>query len=171
MGILSQTRCGFLVVHWKHDWIRLSLRHVKRYRSDTSRDTTLVLEDTRENMLSLVVPLKAGFKVNFATCKSDDPTFGGYLITPNASHTTLVFENNLWRVVLWSHHHYPQSWQNQHLQHTTCCQAYESSLGLQFVCLKRALPMLTRLFQLSEMLCSNLAFLMLCSNVSFLIVK
>ena len=42
----------------------------------------------------LVVLLKAGFKVDFATGSDNDPTFGGYLITPAGSRTTLVFENN-----------------------------------------------------------------------------
>jgi hypothetical protein len=40
--------------------------------------------------------------VEFATGTSDDPNFGGYLITPVVSRVALVFENNLWRVPLWS---------------------------------------------------------------------
>ncbi len=39
--------------------------------------------------------------MEFASCTSDDPNFGGYLITPAGSRVALVFENNLWRVPLW----------------------------------------------------------------------
>jgi hypothetical protein len=40
--------------------------------------------------------------VQFAAGTSDDPKFGGYLITPSGSRVTLVAENNLWRVPLWA---------------------------------------------------------------------
>jgi hypothetical protein len=40
--------------------------------------------------------------VEFAAGTSDDPNFGGYLITPTGSRVALVFENNLWRVPLWA---------------------------------------------------------------------
>jgi hypothetical protein len=61
-----------------------------------------VLTDTKDKIMSLTVLLKAGFKVEFETGTSDDPDFGGYLITPTGSRVALVFENNLWRVPLWS---------------------------------------------------------------------
>jgi hypothetical protein len=61
-----------------------------------------VLTDTKDKIISLAVLLKAGFKVEFAAGTSDDPNFGGYLITPTGSRVALVFENNLWRVPLWS---------------------------------------------------------------------
>jgi hypothetical protein len=67
-----------------------------------TRGTTLVLSDTKDKIISLVVLLKAGFNVEFAVCTSDEPNFGGYLITPAGSHVALVFENNLWRVPLWT---------------------------------------------------------------------
>ena len=44
----------------------------------------------------------AAGKVKFAAGTSDDPNFGGYLITPAGSRVALVFENNLWRVPLWA---------------------------------------------------------------------
>jgi hypothetical protein len=59
-----------------------------------------VLTDTKDKIISLAVLLKAGFKVDFAVGSSDDPNFGGYLITTTVSRTTCVFENNLWRVPL-----------------------------------------------------------------------
>ncbi len=40
--------------------------------------------------------------MDFAAGTSDDLNIGGYLITPTGSRVTLVFENNLWRVPLWS---------------------------------------------------------------------
>jgi hypothetical protein len=60
------------------------------------------LTDTKDKIISLDVLLKADFKVDFAAGTSDDPNFGGYLITPTGSRVVLVFENNLWRVPLWA---------------------------------------------------------------------
>ena len=40
--------------------------------------------------------------MDFVDITSDDPNFGGYLITPESSRVVLVFEINLWRVPLWS---------------------------------------------------------------------
>ena len=57
--------------------------------------TTLTSTDTEDTILYLVVLQKAGFKVDFATVCDNDPTFGGYLVTPAGSRATIVFENNL----------------------------------------------------------------------------
>jgi hypothetical protein len=62
-----------------------------------TRDTTLVLSDTKDKIISLTVLLKSTFKVEFTTDTSDDPNTGGYLITPACSLVVLVFENNLFR--------------------------------------------------------------------------
>ena len=78
------------------------LTESKKPYAFATRGTTLVLSDTRDKILSLAVLLKAGFKVKFAAGTSDDPNFGGYLITPAGSRVALVFENNLWRVPLWA---------------------------------------------------------------------
>ncbi len=51
-----------------------------------TRDTTMVLSDTKDKIISLTVLLKTGFKVEFAAGTSDDPNFGGYLITSAGSH-------------------------------------------------------------------------------------
>jgi hypothetical protein len=67
-----------------------------------TRGATLVLTDTKDKIISLNVLLKDDFKVEFAVGTSDDPNFGGYLITPAGSRVALVFENNLWRVPLWT---------------------------------------------------------------------
>ncbi len=61
-----------------------------------------MLTDTKDKIISLYVLLKTGFKVEFASGTSDDPNFGGYLITPAGSRVALVFENNVWRVPLWT---------------------------------------------------------------------
>ncbi len=61
-----------------------------------------MLSNTKDKIISLSVLLKTDFEVEFAAGTSDDPNFGGYLITPAVSHVALVFENNLWRVPLWA---------------------------------------------------------------------
>ncbi len=78
------------------------LTESKKQYAFATRGTTLVLTDTKDKIISLTVVLKAGFKVDFAVGTSDDPNFGGYLITPTDSRVVLVFENNLWRVPLWA---------------------------------------------------------------------
>ena len=78
------------------------LTESKKPYAFATRGTTLVLTDTKDKIISLAVLLKAGFKVEFAADTSDDPNFGGYLITPTGSRVALVFENNLWRVPLWA---------------------------------------------------------------------
>jgi hypothetical protein len=66
-----------------------------------TRDTTLVLTDTKNEIIFLTVLLKVGFKVEFEPDTNDDSNFGGYLITPTDFRVTLVFQNNLWKVPLW----------------------------------------------------------------------
>jgi hypothetical protein len=78
------------------------LTESKKPYAFATRGTTLVLTDTKDKIISLAVLMKAGFKVEFAAGTSDDPNFGGYLITPTGSRVALVFENNLWRVPLWA---------------------------------------------------------------------
>jgi hypothetical protein len=60
-----------------------------------AKGTTLVLDKTKDNILSLAVLLQSGFKVDFAIGTVDDPSFGGVLTTPTGDRTTLLFENNL----------------------------------------------------------------------------
>jgi hypothetical protein len=63
-----------------------------------TKGTTLVLDKTKDNILSLTVLLQSGFKVDFAIDTVDDPNFGGVLTTPTGARATLLFENNLWRI-------------------------------------------------------------------------
>ena len=63
-----------------------------------TKGTTLVLDKTKDNILSLAVLLQSGFKVDFAIGTVDDPSFGGVLTTPTGARATLLFENNLWRI-------------------------------------------------------------------------
>jgi hypothetical protein len=80
----------------------LSSPNQKSHMCFQLRGTTLVLSDTKDKIISLTVLLKDDFKVEFETGTSDEPNFGGYLITPAGSRVSLVFENNLWRVPLWA---------------------------------------------------------------------
>ena len=77
------------------------LTESKKSYEFVSRGTTLVLTDTKDKIISLDVLLKTDFNVEFPVGTSDDPNFGGYLITPVGSRVTLVYETNLWRVPLW----------------------------------------------------------------------
>jgi len=63
-----------------------------------TKGTTLVLDKTKDNILSLTVLLQSGFKVDFAIGTVDDPSFGGVLTTPTGARATLLFDNNLWRI-------------------------------------------------------------------------
>ena len=51
---------------------------------------------------SVAVLLKAGFDVKFATGTKRDPTFGGYLVTPDGQKIRMIFGDNLWRLPMWS---------------------------------------------------------------------
>jgi hypothetical protein len=63
-----------------------------------TKGTTLVLDKSKDNILSLDVLLQSGFKADFAIGTVDDPRFGGVLTTSTGVRATLLFENNLWRV-------------------------------------------------------------------------
>jgi hypothetical protein len=63
-----------------------------------TKGTTLVLDKTKDNILSLPVLSQSGFKVDFAIGTVDDLSFRGVLTTPTGARATLFFENNLWRV-------------------------------------------------------------------------
>jgi hypothetical protein len=78
------------------------LTESKKTYAFATRDTTLVLTDTKDKIISLTVLLKHGFIVEFVTGTSDDPNFGGYLITPADSRVALYSKTNLWRVPLWA---------------------------------------------------------------------
>jgi hypothetical protein len=66
------------------------------------RNQTLVVDKETETLLSVAVLLKAGFDVKFVTCTKKDPTFGGYLVTPDGQKIRMIFGNNLWRLPTWS---------------------------------------------------------------------
>jgi hypothetical protein len=44
------------------------------------------MDKETETLLSVAALLKAGFDVKFVTGTKRDPTFGGYLVTPEDSH-------------------------------------------------------------------------------------
>ncbi len=69
---------------------------VKKTYVLATKGTTLVLDKTKDNILSIDV--QSGFKVDFAIGTVDDPSFGGDLTTSTGDRVTLFFENNLWRI-------------------------------------------------------------------------
>ena len=60
------------------------------------------MDKKTETLLSVTVLLKAGFDVKFVTCTKRDPTFGGYLVTPDGQKIRMIFGDNLWRLPMWS---------------------------------------------------------------------
>ena len=66
------------------------------------RNQTLVVDKETETLLSVAVLLKAGFDVKFMTGTKKDPTFGGYLVTPDGQKIRMIFGDNLWRLPMWS---------------------------------------------------------------------
>jgi hypothetical protein len=66
------------------------------------RNQTLVVDKETETLLSVAVLLKAGFDVKFVTGTKRDPTFGGYLVTPDRQKIRMIFGDNLWRLPMWS---------------------------------------------------------------------
>ena len=69
----------------------------KRY-SIFMRNQTLVVDKETETLLSVAVLLKAGFEVKFVTGTKKDPTFGGYLVTPDGQKIRMIFGYNPWRL-------------------------------------------------------------------------
>ena len=62
--------------------------------------STLLVERTKDTILSLPVLLKAKFKVDFALGTEEDPSFEGTLRTPEGHIINLMFRDNLWFVPL-----------------------------------------------------------------------
>ena len=66
------------------------------------RNQTLAVNKDTETLLSVAVLMKAGFQINFVPGTQKDPTFGGYLVTPDGQKVRMSFEDNLWRLPMWS---------------------------------------------------------------------
>ena len=60
--------------------------------------STLIVEKTKDKIVSLAVLLKTGFKVDFAVWRPDDSCFGGILYTSEGILIKMVFHDNLWHV-------------------------------------------------------------------------
>ena len=58
--------------------------------------------EAAEDLLSLALLLKAGYRIELAVGTEHDPTFGGYLTTPCGKRIKLLFVDNLWRLPVWS---------------------------------------------------------------------
>jgi hypothetical protein len=65
------------------------------------QNQTLVVDKESETLLSVAVLPKAGFDVKFVTGTKRDPTFGGYLETPDGQKIRMIFGENLWRLPMW----------------------------------------------------------------------
>jgi len=63
--------------------------------------STLLVEKTKDNIISLAILLKAGFQVDFAVGSADDSCFGGNLYTPEGILIKMVFHDNLWHIPMW----------------------------------------------------------------------
>ena len=64
------------------------------------RGKNIVATRTTDNIQSLAILLKAGYKVEFRV--GVDPTDGGDLYTPKGKRIALVFAGNPWRLPMWS---------------------------------------------------------------------
>ncbi len=66
------------------------------------RGKNIVATRTTDNIPSLAVLLKAGYKVNFRVGTDLDPMDAGDLYTPKGKRIALVFAGNLLRLPMWS---------------------------------------------------------------------
>jgi hypothetical protein len=66
------------------------------------RGKNIVATRTTDNILSLAVLLKEGYKVEFRVGTDLDPIDGGDLYTPKGKRIALVFSGHLWRLPMWS---------------------------------------------------------------------
>jgi hypothetical protein len=57
--------------------------------------STLLVDKTKDNIISLVILLKVDFKVDFAVGRDDDSYFGGSLYTPEGILIQMVFHDDL----------------------------------------------------------------------------
>ncbi len=70
-------------------------------QAGSSGRSTLLVERTKDTILSLAVLLKAQFKVDFAVGTEEDPFSGGTLWTSEGHTINLTFRDNLWHVPMW----------------------------------------------------------------------
>ena len=69
--------------------------------TNSQSGSTLVVEKTKDNIISLAVLLQDGFKVDSAVGRVDDSCFDGILYTPEGILIKLVFYDNLWHIPMW----------------------------------------------------------------------
>jgi hypothetical protein len=70
----------------------------KRYAIFMRNQTLVVDKEETKTLLSVAVLLKAGFIVKFVIGTKRDPTFGGYLVTPDGQKIRMIFGDKLWRL-------------------------------------------------------------------------
>ena len=46
--------------------------------------------------------IKSGCNVDFQCCRANDPNFGGKITLPDGQKITMIFEDNLWRLPMWT---------------------------------------------------------------------
>jgi hypothetical protein len=63
--------------------------------------STLLVDKTKDNIISLTILLKAGFKVDFVVGRDDDSCFVGSLYTSEVILIQMGFHDNLWHIPMW----------------------------------------------------------------------
>ena len=66
------------------------------------QNQALVVDKETETLLSLAVLIKTGYDVKFVTGTNKDPTFDGYLVTPDGQKIRMTIGDNLWRLTMWN---------------------------------------------------------------------
>ncbi len=100
---VTVTKKGRLVVRYKGKII-----YLKPVSGSPTASSINVLNggvhatEAAEDLLSLALLLKAGYRIELAVGTEHDPTFGGYLTTPCGKRIKLLFVDNLWRLPVWS---------------------------------------------------------------------
>jgi hypothetical protein len=68
--------------------------------TNSHHGSTLFVDKTKDNIISLVILLKDGFKVDFVVGRDDDSYFGGILYTPEGILIQMGFHDNLWHITI-----------------------------------------------------------------------
>jgi hypothetical protein len=63
--------------------------------------STLLVDKTKDNIISLTILLKGDFKVDFPVGRDDDSCFGGSLYTTEGILIQMVYHDNLWHIPMW----------------------------------------------------------------------
>lgn len=62
----------------------------------------LFLNSALDCIISLALMIKSGCKVDLKCCRRGDPYYGGEITLPDDHTITMIFEDNLWRLPMWT---------------------------------------------------------------------